>query len=317
MSEQINCPTRSYRHGDWFGIVGANATVILPPSEKPRVAALWELLDDGAGFDEALDALIASGLRELPGFLLVSETDGETKVVLRGEVRASFTAAGETHELEGLSATTWVERSLRGVTQMVVLLAADDSQPDLTIDQGLVRISRLDQPAHNPSPLSTDAMTMTEAFALPEADSDATPEPDPVIAPSEVPADQPEVPADQPDPGRSVAALTFSSGEELEVDTAVLVGRAPEPSRSTSDDPRLVVVHSPQLMVSATHLEIRPGTGPDEGTAVVTDLGSTNGTILTQPGTPPLDLQPGIAVPLSPGAALELGDGVTIEVSSA
>ena len=309
MSEQINCPTRSYRHGDWFGIVGANATVILPPSEKPRVAALWELLDDGAGFDEALDALIASGLRELPGFLLVSESDGETKVVLRGEVRATFTAAGETHDLEGLSATTWVERSLRGVTQMVVRVAADDSQPDLTIDQGLVRISRLDQPAHDPSALSTDAMTMTEAFALPDPDSAAVPEPDPVIAPS-------EIPADQPDAARSVAALTFSSGEELEVDTAVLVGRAPEPSRSTAEEPRLVVVHSPQLMVSATHLEIRPGTGADEGSVVVTDLGSTNGTVLIQPGTPPTDLQPGIGVPLSPGAALELGDGVTIEVTS-
>lgn len=309
MSEETNCPTRSYRHGAWFGIVGANATVILPPSEKPRVAALWELLDDGAGFDEALDALIATGLRELPGFLLVSERDGETKVVLRGEVRASFTAAGETHELEGLSATTWVERSLRGVTQMVVRVAEDDGQPDLTIDQGLVRISRLDQPARHapaaaeftdlaaPDEHATEALPLTEAAVVPESEAEA-------------------VPAADPEPGRSVAALTFSSGEELDVDTAVLVGRAPEARRSTSEHPRLVAVHSPQLMVSATHLEIRPGAGPDEGRAVVTDLGSTNGTVLTEPGMPPVDLQPGIAVPLSPGSALELGDGVTIEVTS-
>ena len=75
--------TRSYRPGDWFGIFGDQATVVLPPSEKARVPGLWALVDAGAGFDEVLDALIADGLRDLPGFVLVSEVDGETKVVLR------------------------------------------------------------------------------------------------------------------------------------------------------------------------------------------------------------------------------------------
>ena len=52
---------RSFRPGDWFGIFGEHATVVLPPSEKARVAAIWALVDDGAGFDEVLDALIATG----------------------------------------------------------------------------------------------------------------------------------------------------------------------------------------------------------------------------------------------------------------
>ena len=67
---------------------------MLPPSEKHRVARLWELADDGAGFDEMLDALISTGLRELPGFVLVSEQDAETKVVVRGAARVHL-AAGE------------------------------------------------------------------------------------------------------------------------------------------------------------------------------------------------------------------------------
>ena len=66
---------RSYRSGGWFGIFGEHATVLLPPSEKARVAALWELVDGGSDFDELLDALIASGLRGLPGFVLVSSGD--------------------------------------------------------------------------------------------------------------------------------------------------------------------------------------------------------------------------------------------------
>jgi hypothetical protein len=54
-------PAWSFRDGDWFGIFGEHATVVLPPTEKARVAALWELVDDGAGFDETLDALISPG----------------------------------------------------------------------------------------------------------------------------------------------------------------------------------------------------------------------------------------------------------------
>ena len=71
------------------------------------MAALWELVDDGAGFDEVLDALISGGLRELPGFVLVSERDGETKVVLRGAARATFLADGETVEQGPASPPGW------------------------------------------------------------------------------------------------------------------------------------------------------------------------------------------------------------------
>ncbi len=46
----------------------------------------------------------------------------------------------------------------------------------------------------------------------------------------------------------------------------------------------------------------------------MTDLGSTNGTLLVQPGLPPEDLKAGVAVQLLPGAVLDLGDGVVIQV---
>ena len=80
-------PLRSYRPGAWFGLVGERALVVLPPTEKARVAALWELVDEGAGFDVTLDALISAGLRDLPGFVLVSTDEGQTDVVIRGAGR--------------------------------------------------------------------------------------------------------------------------------------------------------------------------------------------------------------------------------------
>jgi pSer/pThr/pTyr-binding forkhead associated (FHA) protein len=111
--------------------------------------------------------------------------------------------------------------------------------------------------------------------------------------------------------------LSFSSGDAVDVDRAVVVGRAPEARRATSsDDPLLVTVPSPNLEISSTHLEVRPGAGADHGSAVVTDLGSTNGTVLVQPGLQPEELQPGVAVQLLPGAIIDLGDGVTIRVAT-
>jgi hypothetical protein len=133
-------------------------------------------------------------------------------------------------------------------------------------------------------------------------------------ATEEPPAGTPTPP---PDVVRPVARLVFSSGDDVEVDRAVLVGRAPEARRfTTGDQPKLVAVPSPAQEISSTHLEIRPGAGADHGSAVVTDLGSTNGTVVVQPGLPPEDLQPGIAVQLVPGAIIDLGDGVTIQVTN-
>ncbi|MFC6285966.1 FHA domain-containing protein [Nocardioides sp. GCM10027113] len=133
-------------------------------------------------------------------------------------------------------------------------------------------------------------------------------------------APPPGIPGQPPAPGVTgpVARLVMSHGETVDVDRPVVVGRAPEARRFPSDEqPRLVTVPSPQQEISSTHLEIRPGSGADHGSAVVTDLGSTNGTVLVQPGMAPEDLRPGVAVQLLPGAVVDLGDGLTIRVADA
>lgn len=388
-------PVRSYRPGDWFGIVGERAVVILPPTEKARVAALWELVDGGAGFDVTLDALISGGLRELPGFVLVSTGEGETKVVLRGPARAEFRVDGETVQIEGSNATTWVERSLLDVEEMsIVLDEADEALPSYVVDGGLFRISRLDEaPAHEgpdelveepayerefplgvvaepeveaPEPEAPEEEPDDEAEELLEAPLLRSPEPPdwtppppgpppapPILSPVAPPSLEPELPTEamsaplpletdhdgltrtgvwEPPPSASpgipgqppapdvtvpVARLVISNGDVVQVDRAIVIGRAPEARRfNDTEQPTLVTVPSPHLEISSTHIEIRPGTGADHGTAVVTDLGSTNGTVLVQPGLGPEDLSPGVAVQLIPGALIDLGDGVTIQVTS-
>lgn len=320
---------RSYRPGAWFGIFGERATVLLPPGEKRRAAEVWSSVDDGAAFEEVLDVIVSSGLRDLPSVALVGTDGDRTRVVLRGEVRGSFTTGSETVELDGASDAIWVERSLDGVSSLSLVVegGAGPDPGDPVITGGLVRVAAVSQPPVPP------------AGAEPPVDDEPEPE---ASAPWAVPApavpsgidhdgatmaggwepevDRPGIPGQPPAPAvtRAVARLVFSSGEDLEVDRPVLVGRAPEARRfAAGDQPRLVAVPSPQQEISSTHLEIRPGTGADHGTAVVTDLGSTNGTVLVQPGLPPEDLQPGIAVQLIPGAIIDLGDGVTIQVVNA
>lgn len=123
---------------------------------------------------------------------------------------------------------------------------------------------------------------------------------------------QPQAPAVT---AQAVAVLLLSTGESIPVDRAVLFGRAPEARRfQVGEEPRLVTVPSPHQEISSTHLEIRPGSGVDHGTAVVTDLGSTNGTVIVQPGLGPEELRAGMAVQLIPGAVIDLGDGITIQV---
>lgn len=636
MSESATIASTSYMPGTWFGIIGESATVLLPPSEKSRAGAIWALVDDGAGFDEVLDALVATGLSSLPGFVLISgdvtPEGGSVRTVVRGPSVVSFEAGEGAVEVDGSSSKTWVERTLEGVTRMSVSLgeegatgepmtalggllrvsglevpppapesAQDDSPasragfvaapvaveegPDESVDepapadpltdplpeesyadsadevdsadeidsveeQGLdedepvaappslsvvppipvsgdlpglesesdaeadlgpdsdfdadsesdepISVNRGDESGEASAPRHDDLTEPTEAFEMPaasqdaddqdaddqdfpepvsaryeddyasdehaaavassfgpsavspepaadsDADSDAetevlqavdeqsydepesapapgfgppsmpppppltTPPPPPVdappapfegarseglidAAPSDAPIEAPSFdgpPADAPAtdippappappafpappappvapipethdepvweepnpdeddhdgltrigvgedlnaglagiPGQPeapkvtaypVARLEFSSGDRVEVDRVVLVGRAPEASRFTpTEQPMLVTVPSPHQEISSTHCEIRPGAGVDHGAAVVTDLGSTNGTVLVQPGLGPEDLRPGVPVQLMPGAVIDLGDSLTIRVTN-
>lgn len=68
---------------------------------------------------------------------------------------------------------------------------------------------------------------------------------------------------------------------------------------------------NPERDISATHVEVRPAGGH----VVVTDMNSTNGTVLHLPDQPPVRLQPGSGVPVGAGAVIELGVGVTVTVA--
>jgi uncharacterized RDD family membrane protein YckC len=95
----------------------------------------------------------------------------------------------------------------------------------------------------------------------------------------------------------------FDSGERVDVDTLLLIGRSPDP-RLGEQGARLVTVPSADLSVSKTHLE---AVVAGDGALVVTDRGSTNGSTLVRRGTP-RHLGPGRATTLLEGDVVIFGD---------
>jgi FHA domain len=109
--------------------------------------------------------------------------------------------------------------------------------------------------------------------------------------------------------GPVLAVLRASDGSTAAVDRPVLIGRAPSAGRSISRSPRLMTVSSPNYDISRTHVQV----APEGWQIVVTDLNSTNGTVLVRPGAADRQqLAPGEPVPVQLGSVMELGDGVSV-----
>lgn len=113
-------------------------------------------------------------------------------------------------------------------------------------------------------------------------------------------------------PPPATFAARLPSGDTIALDLPVLIGRRPAPQRVDSGaEPRLVTVPSPTQEVSSTHVRIE-----QSGDAVVvTDLRSTNGTVVTGP-TGARRLRPGESSVVLAGARVEIGDGNIIEITA-
>lgn len=104
-------------------------------------------------------------------------------------------------------------------------------------------------------------------------------------------------------PATASWTVTFDSGERVDVDTLLLIGRSPDP-RLGEQGARLVSLPSADLSVSKTHVEVVLAA---DGALVVTDRGSTNGSTLVRQGTP-RHLTPGRPATLLEGDVVLLGD---------
>ena len=95
------------------------------------------------------------------------------------------------------------------------------------------------------------------------------------------------------------------------LDAVSYVGRRPSSPRIIYGQmPRLVRVPSPKQEVSSTHVELR-----QLGASVVlTDMKSTNGSVVFPPGGEARKLRQGESIVATPGTLVDIGDGNVIEI---
>lgn len=112
-------------------------------------------------------------------------------------------------------------------------------------------------------------------------------------------------------PGRRPARgrIVLSTGRVVELERPVVIGRRPKSTRTSGAElPTLVAVDSPEQDISRSHVEIRA-----EGEHVlVTDLDTTNGTLLLRVGQDPVKLHPNEPTMVVAGDVLDIGDDVTV-----
>lgn len=88
-------------------------------------------------------------------------------------------------------------------------------------------------------------------------------------------------------------------------------GRDPRAPRIVKGvGPRLIAVNSPTREVSETHIEIRQL----GSSVIVTDLRSTNGSVVQVPGNAARKLRQGESVVVSAGTLVDIGDGNIIRI---
>lgn len=105
--------------------------------------------------------------------------------------------------------------------------------------------------------------------------------------------------------------IALATGELVRLDRPVVIGRRPSPVRPTHEDaPYLVKVAEACQDVSRSHL----GIDLEGWTVLVSDLGSTNGTLLRRPGQAERVLGPGERVVAEIGDVFDIGDDYTITV---
>ncbi|TKV27858.1 FHA domain-containing protein [Arthrobacter sp. NamB2] len=107
----------------------------------------------------------------------------------------------------------------------------------------------------------------------------------------------------------SLGVMRVSTGEVIDLDRSLVVGRQPSVSRVQGKEmPRLVQVQSASGDISRSHVEVRL----DGWHVLLCDLKATNGTVLIREGQPPRRLGQGETAFLLDGDIAQLGDDVSL-----
>ena len=104
-----------------------------------------------------------------------------------------------------------------------------------------------------------------------------------------------------------LGVLRLSTGDVVQLDRGVLLGRSPSTKVEGVDRPHLVKVTSPDNDISRNHVEVQL----DGWHVLVRDLKTTNGTLVQLPGEEPVRLRPEDPMAIKPGSTVMLAEHVS------
>lgn len=277
------------------------------------------------------DELTVGGMRQAPDFAIVDETDG--RVLVRGAARVLLTSADETtREVVAPVRAPWIDEDIDGDTAMAVL-STGEAEP--------VPIESVSPSVATPEPMAPAAGALASAHPqfvdghlvsarvapVPPAESSGAgmdtdsddaahsaggADDGPGSSTGVLPLTGVAPEASEPEQPPVTARLVLPTGESVDLDRGVLLGRAPRATAGigVTGEPHLVRVASPDNEISRSHVEVYPE-GPR---IIVRDLGSTNGTTLASSDGPPRRMAPGEPQQIEPGTTIRLAGQASVVV---
>jgi len=102
-------------------VAGRGVAVLGEGTTDAATLAIRDRLAAGEGFGAVVDVLAAGGtLSALPAFVVVVDEDDVWRVSARGDLSASVTTSSGTEIVDGTTASTWSERSIRDVSRVEI-----------------------------------------------------------------------------------------------------------------------------------------------------------------------------------------------------
>jgi hypothetical protein len=202
-----------YTAGTWTAVVRPGFVALLGPgAAESTVRALWQ--DTGEGVFSALALLARDGFGGLPPFAVVSVDGQRVHAALRGDVEVVVEVGGRQDVWRSGEVSTWTERVLEGVSDVVVQVDGAAAGADsLPLADGIVGAARV----HVGLTARTDAAPRVVAPAAAAVEAA-------VVEPA---ADEPVVDVPVEDEPAAVEAVA--------VESAVVVPSHTEPERETPD----------------------------------------------------------------------------------
>jgi hypothetical protein len=181
----------SASRGKWLLAAADGRVLVVAAKDDPSaLETTWAAIASAAGVQSVLDVLASNGLSATPPFALL-DWSGEfatgtakAHLIVRGRVTASAVANGETVELDGESATTWVERTLEGVASIDLRFGTDATAAvTLPLERGMAWVDRVVLAAQGVTPVAPTAAAPVVPAAAPVTAPVAAPvAPPPAVA---------------------------------------------------------------------------------------------------------------------------------------